>query len=84
MLHERDQIDGIASNPNNIINNLSNHTLSNDEYNVLRCGLKYGISFSPKLPTVLAYLEDVWDQIRKSAKINEDQERITIICLEFD
>ena len=63
MLHERNQIDGIASNPNNIITNLSNHTLSNAEYNVLNYGPKYGISFSPKSSTVLAY---IWDQIRKS------------------
>ena len=43
LLHERNQIDGIASNPNSIITNLSNRTLSNDEYNVLKYGLKYGI-----------------------------------------
>ena len=30
LLHERNQIDGIASDPNNIITNLSNHTLSKD------------------------------------------------------
>ena len=66
MLHERNQMDGIASNPNNIITNLSNHILSSDEYNILKYGLKYGISFSPKSLTVLAYSEDVWDQIRKS------------------
>ena len=66
LLHERDQIDGIASNPHNIITNLSNHILSNDEYNVLKYGLKYGISFSPKSSTVLAYSEGAWDQIRKS------------------
>ena len=66
MLHERNQMDGTASNPNNIITNLSNHILSSDEYNILKYGLKYGISFSPKSLTVLAYSEDVWDQIRKS------------------
>ena len=30
LLDERNQIDGIASDPNNIITNLSNYTLSND------------------------------------------------------
>ena len=30
LLHERNQTDGIASDPNNIITNLLNHTLSND------------------------------------------------------
>ena len=30
LLHERNQIDGIASDPNNIMTNLSNHTLSKD------------------------------------------------------
>ena len=48
LLHERNQTDGIVSNPNNIITKLSNHRLTNDEYNILRYGLKYGISFSPK------------------------------------
>ena len=67
MLHERNQINGIASNPNNIITNLSNHTLSNNEYNVLKHGLKYGISFSHKSYTVLADSDDVRDQIRKSS-----------------
>ena len=30
LLDERNQTDGIASDPNNIITNLLNHTLSND------------------------------------------------------
>ena len=51
-LHERNQIDGIASNPNNITN-LSNYTLSNNKYNVLNYGLEYGISVSPKSSTFL-------------------------------
>ena len=66
LLHEKNQIDGIAPNSNNIITNLSNHTLSNDEYNVLKYDLKYLTSFLPNSLTVLAYSEDVWDQIRKS------------------
>ena len=73
MLHERNQIDGIAPNSNNIITNLSNHTLSNDEYNVLKYGLKYDISFLPDSLTVLAYSEDVWDQIRKFIDILQHQ-----------
>ena len=51
-LHERNQIDGIASNPNNITI-LSNHTLSNNKYNVLKYSLEYGISVSPKSSTFL-------------------------------
>ena len=79
MLHERNQINGIASNPNNIITNLSNHTLSNDEYNVLKHGLKYGISFSHKSYTVLAYSDDVRDQIRKSGiYYNNEYDKIKI------
>ena len=49
-----------------ITTNLSNHTLRNDEYNILKYGLKYGVSFSPKSSTVLSYSEDLWDEIRKS------------------
>ena len=79
LLHERNQINGIASNPNNIITNLSNHTLNNDEYNVLKHGLKYGISFSHKSYTVLAYSDDVRDQIRKSGiYYNNEYDKIKI------
>ena len=42
-LHERNQIDGIASNPNNTITNISNHTISRNKYNDLKYGLEYGI-----------------------------------------
>ena len=66
LLHERNKRDGLTSNPNRIITNLSSHILSNDEYNVLQYGLKHGISTSPKSSTVLAYSEDIWDQIRRS------------------
>ena len=91
LLHERKKRDGLTSNPNRIITNLSSHILSNDEYNVLQYGLKHGISTSPKSSTVLAYSEDIWDQIRRSNihsnseyTKNENQERITIIRFQFD
>ena len=48
LLHEQNKRDGLTSNPNRIITNLSSHILSNDEHNVLKYGLKHGISTSPK------------------------------------
>ena len=66
LLHERNKQDGLTSNPNRIITNLSSHILSNDEYNVLQYNLKHGISTSPKSSTVFAYSEDIWDQYRRS------------------
>ena len=66
LLYERNERDGLTPNRNRIITNMSSHILSNDEYNILQYGLKHGISTSPKSSTVLAYSEDIWDQIRRS------------------
>lgn len=73
LLQERNQKHGITQNPNSIITNLSSHVLSNEEYNVLQYGLKYGIATSPKSSNVLAYAEDIWDQI-KTSNICHDNE----------
>ena len=45
--------------------NLSNRDLSNDQYEVLRYGLKHVIAAKPKENDVFAFAEDIFDQINR-------------------
>ena len=58
-------VKGIHRNPNITITNLSKRVLSNDEYEVLRYGLKHGATIKPKENEVFALAEDIFDQINR-------------------
>ena len=52
-------------NPNNIIQNLTARTLSSEEYEVLRHGLKDGLATHENASGIIATAESVWDQISR-------------------
>ena len=57
--------DGITDNPNETIVNLTNHSLSSDELEVLKLGLRYGLATRPNQLEIMAVAEDVWRQISR-------------------
>ena len=56
---------GIHPNANITITNLSNRVLSDDEYEVLRYGLKHGVAAKPKENNVFKFAENIFDQINQ-------------------
>jgi hypothetical protein len=57
--------DGITENPNETIVNLTNHSLSSDELDVLKLGLRYGLATRPYQLEIMAVAEDVWRQVSR-------------------
>ena len=57
--------DGITENPNEIIVNLTNHSLSSDELNVLKLGLRYGLATRSNQLEIKAVDENVWRQVSR-------------------
>ena len=57
--------DGITDNPNETIVNLTNHSLSSNELEVLKLGLRYGLATRPNQLDIMAVAEDVWRQISR-------------------
>ena len=72
LLEERDKNREILTNPNTIITNLSNHVLTEGEYDVLQYKLKHGLATRPKENDILAYAEDIWEQIDKTNICNNN------------
>ena len=66
LLKEKNELNDIYDNPNTVVTNLSSHVLSNKEYSILKFGLKYGLATRPNESNILAYAEDIWEQIDKS------------------
>ena len=52
-------------NPNKIITNLTNITLTQDEISVLELGLKHGVLLRPKETKMIAIAENIYEQIEK-------------------
>ena len=57
--------DGIHNNPNEIIVNLTDTTLSNCEIEILKYGLTHGIAIRPKKSEMIMIMEDIYDQIMR-------------------
>ena len=86
--------DAIEENPNDTIINLSGRTLSPDEINVLKLGLRHGIATRPNQFEIMAVSEDVWDQISRLNKFKDGrhiQDKIknslrsfTYSCIDLD
>ena len=45
---------------------LLSRVLSNEEYNILKPGLKYGLATRPNESNMLTYVQEIWYQIEKS------------------
>ena len=54
--------DDLEKNPNNNFLNLSDHTLSQDEIDILKLGLKHGLATRPNTLEMMAISEDLWEQ----------------------
>ena len=66
LLHEYNISTGITNNPNEIINNLTGETITNEEESILRYGLKHGLATRPKETDVTAAAESIWQQLKKA------------------
>ena len=65
LIIEKRLCDCTQRNPNKIITNLTNITLTQDEISVLELGLKHGVLLRPKEPEMIAIAKNVWEQIQK-------------------
>ena len=66
LLKEKNKLNDIYGNSNTVVTNLASHVLSNEEYNILKFRLKYGLATRPNESDILPYAEDIWEQIDKS------------------
>ena len=83
---EKSTIDGLTPNPNVIVTNLSDRTLSNDEYEILAYGLNHGLHKRPKENDVLASSESVFKQLTKLNVLKENRysiERVKVTLKAF-
>ncbi|XP_066932663.1 uncharacterized protein [Clytia hemisphaerica] len=63
---------GLMENPNNTIWNLSSHTLSNEEYEVIQYGLNYGLAMNLQEKDIIPSVENVWDQLNRHELLKND------------
>ena len=57
---------------NTTVTNLSIHLLTECEYQILQYWLKHGFATRPKEHEILAYAEDIWEQIDKANICNNN------------
>ena len=57
--------DGIHNNPNEVVTNLTDTTLSNYEIEILKYGLKHGVAIRPRDSEMIVIMEDICDQIMR-------------------
>ena len=57
--------DGMHNNPNEVIANLNDFTLSNYEIEIFRYGLKHGVAIRPKESEMMVIMEHIYDQIMR-------------------
>ena len=61
---------------NNTIWNLTQPTLSNDEYQVLCYGLNHGLAIHQKETDILANAESIWDQVNRNNVCKESNNHV--------
>ena len=79
-LNKSNAENGIQSNPNNVVWNLSSRSLANEEYDVLSYGLNLGLATNLSCNDVLPSMESVWDQVTRNYLLKE----ITILLIELE
>ena len=55
--------EGIHNNPNDLITNLTNVTLSNNEIEILKYRVKHGLAIRPTELEMIIIIEDIYEQI---------------------
>ena len=63
--------EGMHSNPNNLITNLTNVTLLNNKIKILKYGLKHGIAIGPKESEMIVIMKDIYEQILRHNAIKD-------------
>ena len=76
LLNKNNAENGIQSNPNNVVWNLSSRSLTNEEYNVLSYGLNNGLATSLSCNCRLISMESVWDQLTRNNFLKENYHSI--------
>ena len=81
--------EGIHNNPNNLITNLTNVTLSNNEVKILKYGLKHGLAIRPKESEMIVIMEDIYEQILqhnsvKDSYISQERLKTTLKAFTFN
>ena len=81
MITEKRIQESLHSNPNYLISNLTKVTLSNNEIEILKYGLKHGLAIYPKESEMIPIMEDIYGQILRHNAIKDSyisQERLKI------
>ena len=76
LFKKKEEQDGLKENPNNVIWNLTSRILSNEECQILRCGLNHRIATNLKESDRLASAESVWDQINRNNICKKSQNHV--------
>ena len=63
--------EGLEENPNDTIVNLTGQLLSDEQMEVLKLGLRYGLATRPNHFEIMSVAEDVWDQVSKLDNFKE-------------
>ena len=59
LIMEKRVQEGISNNPNNLITNLTNITLSNNEIEILKYGLKHGVATHSRELEMIVIMDDM-------------------------
>ena len=57
--------EGLQSNPNDVILNLSGQDLTEEQIDILKLGLRHGLATRPDTLEMMAISEDTLDQVRR-------------------
>ena len=72
LLNKSKAVNGIQSNPKNVVWNFSSRHLTNEEYGVLWHGLNHDLSTNLRCNDVLPSVESVWDQLTRNSLLKEN------------
>ena len=63
--------EGLEENPNDTIVNLTGQSLSHEQMEVLKLGVRYGLATRPNNFEIMSVAEDVWDQVSRLNNFKE-------------
>ena len=65
LIHLKRTAECLTDNPNETILNLTGQTLTDDQLEVLKLGLQYGLATRPNHLEIMSVAEDIWDQVSR-------------------
>ena len=78
LIMKKNMQDDLQNNPNNLVNNLTGKTLADTEIEILKYGLKYGITTRPSEVELIVIAENIWDQIEQKGLCNHFMKRESV------